>query len=1170
MHIEKIELIGFKSFSEKTIFNFHHGITCIVGPNGCGKSNIVDAFRWVLGEQSAKSLRGEKMEEVIFNGSVSKKPKGMAEVTLVVSGLNSPQQPLPDDNGDGSSDTASVTRRLYRSGESEYILNKSQCRLKDIKDMFLDTGLEVKSYSILEQDRISEILNAKPLDRRFLIEEVAGVMKYNVRKKEALSKLESSRANLQRINDIIIEVKKQINFLDRLAKKAERYKRLTADINAIELKIAGKEYQSLKESFGKIVASYNTLRADEAMYRAELSTIETETETRRLELLEKEKALEEIQTKFQNVEREIAELEKSIAVAHTERDNYQEYLSKLFQQQEEYSAKETELQDRQKELDSAESTLQEETEKQKELLREKTDLSRVLEEELSEHEDLLEGKRREIFRISEEISNIRNNQSRLQLSFDGLKQRETTSVKDSENLKQALSDIDASLRDLELNLLGKNKDILLLNEKKTLILNELSSNKSRIETLRENLSKVKEELASYTSRIESLREVLSDESGQEFLSEDVQFSILGSISDVIEIEDDYEKAIESALSEKVNSFILPSLEDIELAIATVKQRGAGRTAFISVHPSAHIETSGMPEGVLGNALNFIQTKEGFTDVAQCLLGHIFLVRDVKTAYHLISSGQRFLFVTLDGEVIEPSGTVIAGEIKGIFKRKREIREFESVVEKNKIQIERLQAELNNLLQSTEAGENELKQIESAIVSREKDVSLLKLTEENYREDRERKSRKLAYLTLEIEQISKERSSLEQLLTEKDEELELIDARKTESEQQNISLQEELSGKRVQLDEYRSEVTDIRLSITSLREKIESLIKEREALVKESAEGVRKKELLSEEISSVRSRIAQREEEMKEFEEKTRALVSFADQFRQEISEKKEVIDSENQELLVNDHNLKLLRSQVEKTSQKIAELDIQRTEHKLKMENIAGHIQQNYGLDLDTAEVEPLTEEDEQRLVELREKVEELGPVNLGTLEEYEELRNRYEFLKTQQDDLTKSIAEIEEAITKINVTTRKKLRDAFEALKVKFSEVFLMLFGGGRAELVMTDENNILETGIDIIAQPPGKRLQNITLLSGGEKTLTALSLLFASFLLKPTPLCIFDEADSALDEANTEKFSKMIRDFSKDTQFIVVTHNRNTMNVADYIYGITMEEAGSSKVISMQLVEA
>jgi len=296
----------------------------------------------------------------------------------------------------------------------------------------------------------------------------------------------------------------------------------------------------------------------------------------------------------------------------------------------------------------------------------------------------------------------------------------------------------------------------------------------------------------------------------------------------------------------------------------------------------------------------------------------------------------------------------------------------------------------------------------------------------------------------------------------------------------------------------------------------------------------------------------------------------ADEHKKEISERKEVIDSENQELLTTEQDLKLLRNQINSISQRVAELDIQKAEHKLKMESLSENIQQNYGLVLDVTEVELLTEEDESRLTELRGKIEELGPVNLGTLDEYEELHTRYEFLKNQQEDLNRSIAELEEAIMKINITTRKKLRDAFDALKIKFAEVFTTLFGGGRAELIMTDENNILETGIDIIAQPPGKRLQNINLLSGGEKTLTALSLLFASFLIKPTPLCILDEADSALDEMNTEKFSSMVRDFSKDTQFIVVTHNRNTMNVADYIYGITMEDPGASKVISMQLVEA
>jgi chromosome segregation protein len=328
--------------------------------------------------------------------------------------------------------------------------------------------------------------------------------------------------------------------------------------------------------------------------------------------------------------------------------------------------------------------------------------------------------------------------------------------------------------------------------------------------------------------------------------------------------------------------------------------------------------------------------------------------------------------------------------------------------------------------------------------------------------------------------------------------------------------------------------------------------------------------LAEEISSIKSRILQHEQESSENEGKITSLVSAADTLHTDISGRKEIIENDSQELIATEQSLKILRNQIESLSQKIAELDIQRTELRLKMENLSDNIQQNYGLDIATVDVEPLTEEDEIRLIELKEKVSELGPVNLGTLEEYEELRTRYEFLKTQQDDLNRSIAELEEAITKINTTTRKKLRDAYEALMVKFSEVFVKLFGGGRAELILTDEHNMLETGMDIIAQPPGKKLQNINLLSGGEKTLTALSLLFASFLIKPTPLCILDEADSALDEANTEKFAKTIQELSKDTQFIVVTHNRYTVSVADYIYGITMEEAGVSKVISMQLVEA
>lgn len=1179
MRIDRIELIGFKSFSERTIFNFHPGITCIVGPNGCGKSNIVDAFRWVLGEQSAKTLRGEKMEEVIFNGSVSKKPKGMAEVTMVVSGLNHARQ-SSDDNGEGASDVAYVTRRLYRSGESEYILNKNQCRLKDIKDLFLDTGLEVKSYSILEQEGISNILNSKPQERRVLIEEVAGIMKYNVRKREALAKLELSRTNLQRINDITAEVKKQINLLDRIAKKAERYKNLSSEIRSIELKIAKRNYQTLKDSFTEILSEFNTLKEKESLKRADLTKIENLTEVKRLELLEKEAALKELQIELQDLEREMAELEKNIAVSKTDRDNLTEYLAKLYQQGEEFNIKKKEVLFRNGEIDIAGEGLLSDIEGQEGMLMEKTDLVRFIEEELLGKEELLEEKRRGLFRISEENSSLRNDLSRLRTSLEDLKRRETSSQKDVENLQKRLMEINSFIKDVESNLQGKDKDLLLLNENKEIVTRELSTSRNKIEEIREALSGLREDLASYKTRLESLREIVFDRPTRDLLAGNTSLRLLVSISDILEVEPEYEKAVESALSDKVNLFILSSFNDIEIAISSLKEKGFGRMAFIPVNlplpffskggEGGFSEEIAVPEGAIGRASFFVRTPEDFSGVVKALLDNVFIVRNLKDALNLITTGKRLCFATLDGEVIEPSGAVIGGEVKGIFKRKREIKELEGIIESKKTITGQLERELFSTQEYIEKSESDLSDIEFHIVEGEKERSLLKLTADNHREEKERLERKLAYIRTEVGQLIEEENSLLRLITEKETEVQSAEAGREVVEKESASLIEEITERKAKLEGIRSDVTDLRLSIASLKEKIESALKEKEALIRKIEEIDKKKGFLFEEISSVRSRISQREAEMLEYEEKIKSLVSSADNLGKGISERREVVDTENQELLKTEQDLKLLRREIESLSGRVMELDISRAEHKVKLENLSGNIHQNYGLDIDTLEVESLTPEDEERLIILREKIQELGPVNLGTLEEYEELRTRYEFLSKQREDLIKSITELEEAITKINATTKRRLMEAYEALRMKFSEVFTVLFGGGKVDLLLTDEDNILETGIDIIAQPPGKRLQNINLLSGGEKALTALSLLFASFLIKPTPLCILDEADATLDEPNTERFARMLQELSRDIQFIIVTHNRTSMSVADYLYGITMEEAGVSKVLSMQLVEA
>ena len=1165
MRIEKIELIGFKSFADKTTFALHPGITGIVGPNGCGKSNIVDAFRWVLGEQSAKSLRGEKMEEVIFNGSSLKKPKGMAEVSMVVSGLNGAGAA---GNG-GQGELLTISRRLYRSGESEYMINKAPCRLKDIKDIFLDTGLDFRSYSILEQGRIGEILNSKPLERRFIIEEVAGVMKYKIRRAEALSKLESSRANLLRITDIVAEVKKQINILDRLAKKAERYKKLSAEMHAIELKIARNEFQQIRDALAAILQEYNDLREKEAVMNAEISGAETKTESRRLTLLKKEKGLELVQNEFQTMEREISEIERGIAVAKNDISNLGEYQAKLAGQEEEIETRSAEMSAKCEELRSNAEKLSNEIEGHTAMLREKSEAFRSIEEELADKEEQIEDERKEIFRVSEQLSGLRNELGRQQTSYESLERREAAAMREAEDSRKILSGIESSISQVESGIHGSNNEALLLREKKEVLMHELSGAKSRVEILLKSVAEAREEFASFTSRLDSLKEIVFDTPTRELLASAAEVTILASMSDILEVDALYERAIESALAEKSDSLITGSPDDILRAISSLKGKDVGKSAFINVSPPQTLTYGDLPEGIIGRALDFVKVKEGYAKVAENLLGGVVIAKDIDTALGLRASDMTHTFATAEGEVVEPSGAVVLGGDKGIFRRKREIRELQEMIEAKKVLIENMGIELQSAQEGILEKEAAVKDVETSLHNLEKEISLSRLTVDNYTEEKERTNRKLSYLTLETEETVRERETLLAAIAAGEEQIRSVEAKKAGIEQESLLIQEGISSRKAEIEEYRSEVTDLRLLIASNKERLEAVRSETESSLKTIEDLKQKKIELQSEKESVRGRMAQRESEILEQESRLRKIVADADTLRRDISKRKDEIEQENQELLTVEQGLKAMRQQSSSAAHRISELDVARAEHKLRLENLAENVRNNYGCEIEEFEISEVSSEEEERLGELRNKIQEMGAVNLGTLEEYEELSTRYEFMTRQHEDLTRSIAELEEAISKINSTTRKKLREAYEELNAKFGEVFRTLFGGGRAELVLTDENNILESGIDIVVQPPGKKLQNIHLLSGGEKALTALSIQFASFLIKPTPLCILDEADAPLDESNTERYSKMLNDLSSHTQFIVVTHNRTTMGVAQHLYGITMEEAGVSKVISMQMAE-
>jgi len=1166
MRIEKIELIGFKSFAEKTTFNLHPGITCIVGPNGAGKSNIVDSFRWVLGEQSAKSLRGEKMEEVIFNGSATKKPRGMSEVNLVMS-FDSPDQ----GNG-GSQGLTSVARRLYRSGDSEYLINRVQCRLKDIRDLFLDTGLEVRSYSILEQGRINEIISSKPSDRRFLIEEVAGVMKYKVRRAEAQSKLESSRANLQRINDIIAEVKRQINALDRQVKKAERFKRLSSELRAIELKIAKRDYSILQESLNNTLKDCAALREEEATLRAEINRIENTVETRRIGLLDKEKSLELLISELHGLEKEIAETERVIAVSTTEGNNLKEYLERLSQQERDITRRIAEIENKRGDLDLAEADLRAVIDNLREELNEKNESIRGLDNEISEKEGIIEAKRRDIFNIAEEASSLRNEIGRLSASLETLDKRAASAMKEAGIAEVQLLEIENSIRDSDAALVEKNRELLLLNEKKGEFIAAVEQYRSRLDAARETVAKQREELASASSRLESLREIMHEDLHVEDLSGGIP--AVASIAELIEVDEAYEKAIENVLSERLKGLILPTSEDIPRALTTLKQKGISRAVFIPLDLIAETDADSRVNNEtlplkIGRAVDFVHIqKEIFLPVLESILDNVFIVKDLSAALSLLKEG-RATYVTLDGEVVEPSGVVTVGDDRGILRRQREIRELAALVVEKREEIGHLEETITETEASLKEKKTLLKEIELRIIDAEKEISLIRLTVERQMEEKERISRRLAYLRVESEDAAREKESIRGVIAEKEREINEINKRKAEAEQAVSRMLDALSRNKERYEAERSSITELRLNLNSYKERIDAVRKEMETCTGMLADLSRTRELLVEEKSNVSSRMLQCREDVSRGNDTLKGLVLKADSLRAAIAEGRELNRTESEDLIRFEGELKGLRNRLDSLTAAITDADVSIAENRLRLEGLVAGVRQNYGVDIDSLVAEPLSPEEEDRIAEIRSKIQELGPVNLGTLEEYEELRKRYEFLTGQQDDLNKSIAELEEAIAKINSTTRKKLREAFVELNAKFSEVFTYLFGGGKAEIILTDENNILDSGIEIIAQPPGKRLQNINLLSGGEKALTAVSLLFASFLIKPSPLCILDEVDAGLDEANVERFARMLRELSDRIQFIVITHNRITMEAADYIYGITMEEPGVSKVISMQLVD-
>ncbi len=1165
MKIEKIELSGFKSFAEKTTFTLHPGITCIVGPNGSGKSNILDAFRWVLGEQSAKILRGDRMDEVIFSGSQSHKPRGMAEVNLYIT--------FPEEgNGESGGRKIVVTRRLYRSGESEYLINRQICRLKDIREMFLDTGLEMRSYSILEQGRIGEIINAKPQDRRFLIEEVAGIMKYKVRRAEAENKLQSSRLNLQRIEDILAEVKRQMNSLNRQAKKAERYKEFSDILRDAELRLGRFDYINMVGDERKLKEELSGLKDREAALRREITERENALQQKRLSLLEEEKSIEQDIKILEEKENLRRSLEQKEALLRQERQHDASQIEVLKQRISEY---EFEKDSREKEMAEATGKKEQHFMKIGELrtvLSEREVEIRFEREGLMAVEDELDEKRKELFSLTDRIGMVRNDLNMLTMRIDEGRRGIERTERELQEARRRYEELTEEIRAQEGAIEDKRAELKSKADERIRLMGELEDTLEKIKKLTEEKARLREEIASTGARIGSLNEMVKGDVDEGVFRE-AGVKLVAALSSVVEVPREYERAVEAALADKIRGYIVSDWSDLTTAAGVVARSKFSKTVMLSSKDLVERRESEVPVIEGARPLSQVVSNESpHSELVKNLLWNYLFVEDLEVASRIAQARRLpdyICLVTPDGEVVEKRGVLHCGSGTRILSLRREIRELEEEIENKKGRLLEIDGQIDE--GETEAARirSGLSSTEASMVTIEKEVSTLEAGVNSLKEEQRRFEKKTGHLSMDLERLKTETEEMEKQKTVKEEELARVVAERESLEEEIDLLEAEISEKRSSIDEKTTALGEMRVELEGETERLraieklisdaKSAIESFEKRIKLSFEGIKEKE----------AGIKEKDEELRRVETELSEVVQTVGRIKSTISGRREEITDTQNELLKEDEEITKLRREVQSLSEEIHALDLRVAEITMNIKGLVNSLNEKYGVDVSREEIDVEgmnPDEERQKVTELKEKLESMGPVNLGALEEHRELSERYEFLKTQHDDVVSSIEELEEAISRINRTTRRLLREAFDGLSKKFNEVFKTLFGGGTAELRLTDEQNILESGIEIVAQPPGKRLQNLNLLSGGEKALAAVSLLFAGFLLKPSPLCILDEADAPLDESNTVRFRDMLRDLSANIQFIVITHNRITMEGADYLYGITMEEPGVSKVLSLE----
>jgi chromosome segregation protein len=1210
MYLKNLTVLGFKSFADKTSLNFQPGVTAIVGPNGCGKSNVSDAIRWVLGEQSAKALRGGEMADVIFNGTDGRKPLSMAEVSLTIGGVDG--EHLSASGVEIAYNEVTLTRRVFRDGSSEYFLNKTPCRLKDIQQLFMGTGVGRTSYSIMAQGNITQILSSKPEDRRMVFEEAAGITKFKSQKKEALRKLEATDQNLLRVADLIREVKRQIGSLQRQAGKAKRYKQLMTELEHLDTQLARHQFDVLQADIQSRTAQSEKWRAEIESLSETVLRVEDEIAVLREQLAQQEEQIRKLQQQGMELKGQSDRHESRIHFNEDKLRDLQEQntraTSDISQAEERKLVAEAELGNVLQRLEASTAALRE----HQQAFEARRQALQSLENELRSAQEALRHAQSRAFEAAQQLSRARNEITALDLQKEGNAVRLEKLSAEKIQLEEERRGLEARLQQFSETVQAGILDAQTHRgtvEERQRRLGEVQAQLS--DTTRE-LDELLRQQAAKRSRLNVLEQLQSEHEGfgtGALSALKNATNVLGSLADKIRVPDQYVVAIETALGHNLQLVLTEQPETARQILDDLRTNKTGRASVAALHltPAGDGLTAPAPDGAV-LALGVVESDPAVQPLLRRLLGQTLIAADMPAAIEgCRTTNGNFDFVTPAGDLLNRHGIFTGGYLNGhgsghaassILGRKNQITELQSAVtalQESVDEISRRKGALSSEQTQLQAGlqdaQTELRTQEVATAVRQGEFKALENSLRSL-------GQKIDTVIYEIESLAdqeSEGSNKRRILAEQAATLEIA-----EQEQQAAVAQwtASLENLRQQRDAANASLTETKVAMATQDQLCNSFASQKKPLEQRIAELTHLAEQRRAEIHSFLDRKLQAENEITESRQKIDAIGHQREQLNLQISQlltQKESIDGQ---IAAADGGLRDQRRALTDLQQQRGAVEVELAQKNMAVQNLRDRVREKYQRVLDDirsecititladegpAHVHTLTPEEmaqsgaatdwdavARQVSTLQSRIDEMGPVNLVAIAEYEETEQRHQFLTKQNDDLVQAKAQLVEVINRINTQTRQMFVETFEKIRDNFRILFVEIFGGGKADLILSDEGDVLECGIDIVARPPGKLLQSISLLSGGEQTMTAVALLFSIYQVKPSPFCVLDELDAPLDESNINRFVRVLQRFQVHSQFVIITHNKRTIGMADVLYGVTMQEHGVSKIVSVKFHKA